>query len=251
LDGSTVTGDWVDLPGGKLQTGTGTLRLRVESNDRLVKLSESIPYAASVWTRQGAPVASTGFNVRSRKQVYATDEPVVVDFSGFPGNNADWVTVVKATAATDSYGQFFYTDRKRDGSVTFDALPAGEYEVRAYFNWPQDGYKVQGRYPFRVGEAASSGFYVRTQKSAYAPNKPIVVEYSGFPGGSQDWITVVKSSASHDTYGQWFYTAGKRGGTFSFDGLSAGDYEARAYFNWPQGGYKVQARYSFTVGDGR
>src|SRR5262249_26568614 len=57
---STLTGRWVDLPGGQLQN-TGMLTLRVESNDRLVKIGESIPYGGSVWARgsRGTTTAST------------------------------------------------------------------------------------------------------------------------------------------------------------------------------------------------
>ena len=36
---------------------------------------------------------------------------------------------------------------------------------------------------------AASGAIAETQKSNYAPNEPIVVEYSNFPGNKSDWIT--------------------------------------------------------------
>jgi len=53
LSGSTITGTWVDLPGGWMQ-GSGTLALRAESNDRFVKVSENNgPCAESVWVRVG------------------------------------------------------------------------------------------------------------------------------------------------------------------------------------------------------
>ncbi len=52
ISGNTITGEWADLPGGELQGG-GTLRLRIESNNRMVKIGESNLYGASIWTRQG------------------------------------------------------------------------------------------------------------------------------------------------------------------------------------------------------
>lgn len=55
IDGSAITGTWVDLPGGEIETGTGTLVLRIESNDRLSKISDSPAYDAGVWTRVGRP----------------------------------------------------------------------------------------------------------------------------------------------------------------------------------------------------
>jgi len=50
ISGNTIVGKWADLPEGTLQN-SGTLLLRVESNNRMVKVSSSIPYGSSVWTR--------------------------------------------------------------------------------------------------------------------------------------------------------------------------------------------------------
>jgi hypothetical protein len=169
-----------------------------------------------------------------------------VEFSGLPGNEQDWITVVPIGTPTDKYAEWAYTIGKRDGKLTFERLPAGEYEARAYFDWPKGGYELQARCAFRVGSAPAR-LTLRTERSVYRANERITVEFSGFPGSSQDWITVVPISTPTDRYGAWSYTAGKRDGSLSFDGLAPGEYEARAYFNWPDGGYTVQGRYSFTV----
>ncbi len=96
----------------------------------------------------------------------------------------------------------------------------------------------------------TSGLYARTTKNVYTENEPIVVEYFNLPGYQQDWITIVAATASDNTYGEWFYTGGKRSGTYTFKGLPAGNYEVRVYFNWPQGQYTVMSRYPFTVTKG-
>ncbi|MEA5532390.1 hypothetical protein [Crocosphaera sp. XPORK-15E] len=90
---------------------------------------------------------------------------------------------------------------------------------------------------------------VKTQKSNYAANEQIIVEYSGFPGNKNDWITISSSDKPDNSYGPYFYTQGKQNGTYTFNGLPAGNYQVRSYFNWPAGGYTVQTRSSFTVGD--
>ena len=46
ISGSTISGQWVDLPGGQL-LASGLLTLRIESNDRIVKVSSSITYGGS------------------------------------------------------------------------------------------------------------------------------------------------------------------------------------------------------------
>jgi len=49
--GRIIDGEWVDLPGGQLDN-SGTLQLRIESNDRLVKVnSGGVPFGGSVFTR--------------------------------------------------------------------------------------------------------------------------------------------------------------------------------------------------------
>jgi hypothetical protein len=92
---------------------------------------------------------------------------------------------------------------------------------------------------------------LRTQKSNYAPNETIVVEYAGLPGNQSDWISIAKTGAPENQYesGRWAYTNGERSGSRAFQGLPAGSYEARVYFNWPDGGFTIRARYAFTVGE--
>src|SRR3989442_2621562 len=57
IAGNTIIGTWADLPGGELRN-SGQLSLRIESNDRLVKVAESQGYGGSVFTRRGAAVTS-------------------------------------------------------------------------------------------------------------------------------------------------------------------------------------------------
>jgi hypothetical protein len=50
IAGNTITGRWADLPGGNIQ-GSGTLALRIESQNRMVKIDQTGDYGGSVWTR--------------------------------------------------------------------------------------------------------------------------------------------------------------------------------------------------------
>jgi hypothetical protein len=53
VSGNTITGQWVDLPGGNVQQ-IGTLTLRIESNDRIVKTGSTVKYDGVVISRIGA-----------------------------------------------------------------------------------------------------------------------------------------------------------------------------------------------------
>jgi hypothetical protein len=87
---------------------------------------------------------------RTQKNVYKPGEPIVVEFSGLPGYETDWITIVSAAVSDTTYNEWYYTDGKQSGYMTFKGLSAGTYEVRVYFNWSEGGYKVRDRYRFIV-----------------------------------------------------------------------------------------------------
>ena len=52
INGSNINGQWWDVPGGQLM-GSGSLWLRIDSNDRLVKTGSNPDYGGTVITRAG------------------------------------------------------------------------------------------------------------------------------------------------------------------------------------------------------
>lgn len=93
------------------------------------------------------PPDSLAWTERSQ---YRIQEPILVHFAGLPGNNRDWITVVRSDAGDSTYGQFYYTGGEDQGSREFRPLAAGHYEVRVFFDWPHGSYDVQSRYGFSV-----------------------------------------------------------------------------------------------------
>ena len=86
--------------------------------------------------------------VSTQKAVYSPGEKIVVNYSGFPGNARDWIGVVPASYKDEQLAQWFLTDGKDSGNMTFDGLPHGDYEVRGFFN---NEYVVKVRHRFRIG----------------------------------------------------------------------------------------------------
>jgi hypothetical protein len=86
-----------------------------------------------------------------------------------------------------------------------------------------------------------------TSRPSYAPGEPIVVRYDGLPGSAYDWVTIVEAGAAEKTYREWHYAEGHTGGEMTFQGLPAGEYQVRAFFDWPDGGYVVRGRHDFSV----
>ncbi|WP_421902099.1 hypothetical protein [Maridesulfovibrio sp.] len=191
---------------------------------------------------------SAAIIVTTTKVTFTEEEPVVVEYSGLPGNNQDWITIVPKGTAADKWGEWFYTKGKQSGRRNFGALSPGDYEVRAYVNWPKGGFVIQARSSFSVVlQHSTPSDVLTTDKQTYAVGEDIVLIYENMPGNAQDWITVVKAGSSAEEWGEWFYTKGKRTGKKIYSNMKAGDYEARAYFNWPAGGYKIMHRHRFAV----
>jgi hypothetical protein len=80
IAGNTLTGSWIDLPGGNLQ-GSGTLALRIESANRMVKIDQNGNFLGSVWTR-GACNATVVNPPSSRPDLSGT----WYDYSSSTGN---------------------------------------------------------------------------------------------------------------------------------------------------------------------
>lgn len=70
LAGNTISGTWADVPGGNIQ-GSGTLALRVENQNRMVKIDQTGNYGGSVWTR-GACSNTAGNTQGSRPDLSGT-----------------------------------------------------------------------------------------------------------------------------------------------------------------------------------
>lgn len=97
-------------------------------------------------------------------------------------------------------------------------------------------------------QAAPDGVLAWTEAPRHDPGEEVVVRFEGMPGHAGDWITVIAADEPDDRYAAWAYTGGLTSGQLTFDGLPAGDYEVRAYFDWPHGGYEVRSRHAFVVG---
>ena len=82
--------------------------------------------------------------------VYRSNAPITIRYSGLPGNSQDWITLFEAGRPDNTYGQWFYTNGQRSGSHRFSGVSAGIYEVRVYFDWPSGGYTVQKRVKINV-----------------------------------------------------------------------------------------------------
>lgn len=174
-------------------------------------------------------------------------DSVVISWANTPGNQQDWITVVKAGTSDKDWGQWTYTAGKVAGSYTAKGLTPGEYEARLYYNYPKGGFTVIERLKFMVSAGAPKGDYMSLAAAEYAVGKTVTITWFNTPGNAQDWITVVKVGTSDKKWGKWTYLKSQKKGIYEVKGLSSGKYEARLYYNYPKGGFKVIERLNFSV----
>ncbi len=92
-----------------------------------------------------------------------------------------------------------------------------------------------------------TGKHLALPASVYTAGDTVRVSWFDTPGNPQDWVTVVPVGFPDDQWGDWAYTGGKKEGTLVVSGLQHGDYEARLYHDWPDGGFEVEDRIRFSV----
>ena len=101
------------------------------------------------------PARAQAATVRTERPTYGANERITLIWSGFPGATlTDWITIAPVGTPDDKYGEWTYLDGRQGGTVSFNPVPVGSYEVRGYFNWTTGGYNVQARSGFTVTAAA-------------------------------------------------------------------------------------------------
>ncbi len=144
---------------------TGTIRVTdkdaefiariIQSEKGLVlgSADERIAFQENEKNDETPPAAQEGketHRLSTDKSVYSKGEDIVLTFSGLPGNETDWITLVPSGTPDDDYGTWFYTNGEESGTHVFTGLAPGDYEIRLYFDYPAGGYNVQGRIKLKV-----------------------------------------------------------------------------------------------------
>jgi hypothetical protein len=208
---------------------TGTYVARIFANNSFTLEDESAPFSVTAGT--------SPYPLSTDASTYGTNSTVIVTFSNGPGNQTDWISISTPGSPAENVVQWTYLYGQSAGNVQFTGLAAGSYVARLHLN---NGYPVVSETAvFTVTQSPT----VTTDKSTYAPGESVVVTYSNMQGNPQDYIAIYTSPG--DVYVGYRYTNGTSSGMVTFDGLSGGNYVAKAFFN---NGPPVQATSAvFTV----
>lgn len=89
---------------------------------------------------------------------------------------------------------------------------------------------------------------LKPTKEQFTTDESVVIEFSELPGNKKDWIVISLPTATAFKPGdKRQFTDAQINGNVDFGKLDVGKYEARLYFNYPTGGYKIQAKAPFEV----
>jgi len=69
-----------------------------------------------------------------------------------PGNDQDWITIVKSSAPSDDWGKWDYTRGKVNGEYRVVVSEPGKYEARVFIDWPTCGFRIMAQQIFTVIE---------------------------------------------------------------------------------------------------
>lgn len=213
------------------------------------------PAAALELTSDPPAKALTSKHLSLPVSQFLAGDSIRVGWFDTPGNPQDWFSIAAAGAPDSEYGSSWtFTGGKTEGTHELAGVQAGEWELRLYLNWPEGDYKVVDRLRFRVKPAcpaelgqgkASDWLLVRA--GSLLEGEAVRICWRGLKGDPGDWLAVVPKGAPLDENGKWIFLGESPAGVFRVDGLAAGEYEARLFFDWPKGGHQVRDRLHFQV----
>lgn len=129
------------------------------------------------------------------------------------------------------------------GSVAYVYLSGRTHGTSSDQNTADRGFAQTG------GNNTSSEQIISTDKDTYNYGDRIRVHYFNAPGHSRDWICIVPVGSRNTDAGDYQYIPRRGNGELVFTSPRPGHYEARAFYRYSPGRYRITARYKFTVVD--
>ncbi len=199
---------------GSVQFGSGladgTYVARSYNNDSFVIVNESAQF-------------TVGNMISTSQSSYLPAESIIVNYQGVPSAPDNWIALATAGSPMTSYHAYQYITNS-SGQLTFNPLPAGNYEARVFLN---DSFTLAGSSSFTVGSAVAPT--ITTSQASYVEGQTITTTYT-VTGNPSDWVAISAAGATADSYLRYQYV--NSSGSAEFGGnLAPGNYEMRLYSN--------------------
>lgn len=147
---------------------------------------------------------------------------VLVNFSGAPAGDANWITIVQKTDVDSAYLDWQYA-KTPSGTLELNVPEQEiEYQIRYALVNPDGSSRIVGRsIPFTPKRIAAA-LEAPSQATALAT---LEVRWTG-PNNPSDYVTIVKKGASEGSYTDYFYTRDGNPGKLHLP-VEPGEYELR------------------------
>ena len=170
--------------------------------------------------------------VETTKEVYLPNEQVTALFENMSGGNEDWIGIYPAGSTNNWENMIQWEWIRGDifGMTNFEALPVGEYDVRVFFN---NSFIMRATHTFRVEAVKPIEVNIALEKDIYDPFELLHINFANMRGETGDWIGIFPVGAANEKAHavEWRDTKTLVNGQLSFNGVPAGAYEVRAYFD--------------------
>jgi len=194
------------------------------------------------------PFSVEDANVSTTKSSYLPNEEVVVNFSHMLGDVEDWIGIYPKGSSNDweNVLTWKFTNGVIDGNMSFSSLAEGNYSVRAFF---KNSFTLEANSSFSIqNEAVTNEVNLTLNKTIYAQNELVYINYDHMQGNLTDWIGIYPEGSSYhfENVIDHKYTEGNISGEMALGGfpagevlqgytpmpgLAVGNYEIRAFFN--------------------
>ncbi|CAA6817510.1 MAG: No hits [uncultured Sulfurovum sp.] len=190
------------------------------------------PYAilnykkGTVWFDDISVKVHSETTVSTTQDTYTQTDQIVVLYENMSNSEQDWIGIFPEGSASTLQNAIQWEFKNNQNMQTFESLPAGNYEVRVFFN---NTLNVEASHSFTVENTA---FNVESRKPAYDPFELIYADFVNMRGAGSDWIGIFPVGATHSKESaiEWKYAKSLVNGSLSFNGLPVGTYEMRASF---------------------
>lgn len=157
--------------------------------------------------------------------VVKPNDSIRMTFSGFPGNDMDYISIAQPGSSPGSYLEYKFLNKMQSGTLALSGRAFGVYELRGYFN---NETVIRFQTQVVVGEQT---LVITPDKPVFNSNEIIKLNYSGFPGNPQDWISIAKTGSPPTSYINYKYLNAVKSGSLTLDPVPDGEYELRGYVN--------------------
>jgi hypothetical protein len=185
--------------------------------------------------------------LNTNKATYTSHENITASYKNTTNGQRDWIAIYpkNSSNAWANVIQWKWIKGKVNGSSSFTKLPAGEYEVRVFFN---NTFQDEAKKAFRVSDGGGAETTVNTNKITYTSHENIIATYKDTTNGQRDWIAIYPKNSSNAWANviQWKWIKGKVNGSSTFTKLPVGEYEVRVFFN---NTFQDEAKKAFRVSD--